>query len=82
MTGMANGATRDALRRGNLGACLRHVHLAGPVTRSELGELTGLNRSTIGDLVGDLAERGLVHERPGTPERLTGLTVASRRGRR
>jgi predicted NBD/HSP70 family sugar kinase len=67
LTGIPNGATRDALRRGNLAAVLRHVHLSGPVTRSELGDWTGLNRSTIGDLVGDLAERGLVRERRASP---------------
>jgi predicted NBD/HSP70 family sugar kinase len=73
-TGAVSGATGDAVRRRNLGAILRRVHLGGPASRSELAEWTGLNRSTVGDLVGDLAERGLVRERrarstgvPGRP---------------
>jgi predicted NBD/HSP70 family sugar kinase len=69
-----SGATGDAVRPRNLGAILRRLHLSGPASRSELGDWTGLNRSTIGDLVGDLADRGLVRERrarstgaPGRP---------------
>lgn len=69
-----SGATSDAVRRRNLGAILRRVHLGGPASRSELAEWTGLNRSTVGDLVGDLVERRLVRERrahstgvPGRP---------------
>ncbi|MEA2629808.1 MAG: hypothetical protein QOE66_27, partial [Chloroflexota bacterium] len=69
-----SGATSDAVRRRNLGAILRRIHLGGPASRSELAEWTGLNRSTVGDLVGDLVERGLVRERrahstgvPGRP---------------
>lgn len=58
------GATSDIVRRRNLGAVLRRVHQGGPASRSELAEWTGLNRSTVGDLVGDLEERGLVRERP------------------
>jgi predicted NBD/HSP70 family sugar kinase len=37
------------------------------MSRSDLAEWTGLNRSTVGDLVADLAERGLVRERPARP---------------
>jgi predicted NBD/HSP70 family sugar kinase len=38
------------------------VHRQGPASRSALTATTGLNRSTIGALVGELAELGLVHE--------------------
>jgi predicted NBD/HSP70 family sugar kinase len=71
-TGALSGATGDVLRRRNLGAILRRVHLGGPASRSELAEETGLNRSTVGDLVGDLARRGLVHERRARPSGVPG----------
>jgi predicted NBD/HSP70 family sugar kinase len=64
----------DELRRSNLSAVLGHVHLRGPTSRSQLTTATGLNRSTIADLVGELASLGLVTERrsarsdgPGRP---------------
>jgi predicted NBD/HSP70 family sugar kinase len=65
--GPGSGQTGDLVRRRNLGAILRRLHLAGPMSRSDLAEWTGLNRSTVGDLVADLAERGLVRERPARP---------------
>jgi predicted NBD/HSP70 family sugar kinase len=59
------GATQDEVRRSNLSAVLRMLHTAGPQTRSHLTAVTGLNRSTVGDLVSSLAALGLVRERPG-----------------
>ena len=63
---MAENATRgnnlDRVRRHNLSALLRLVHRGGPRTRSLLTRLTGLNRSTIAALVGELVELGLVRE--------------------
>ncbi len=47
---------------GNVARVLRIVHEDGPVTRAELTRSTGLNRSTVLALVGELVERGLVHE--------------------
>ena len=38
------------------------MHLSGPLTRSELAARTGLNRSTVGALVGELASVGLACE--------------------
>ncbi|MDQ1513449.1 MAG: hypothetical protein QOC59_1291 [Microbacteriaceae bacterium] len=55
------GGRNDLLRRHNLALVLRRVHVA-PLTRSGLTRESGLNRSTIGALVGELAERGLVVE--------------------
>lgn len=52
----------------NLGLILRWVHSRGPLTRSELVEVTGLNRTTVGALVSDLAEQGLVYESPASPD--------------
>jgi len=47
------------------------VHRQGPVSRSALTTATGLNRSTIGALVGELADLGLVHESdPGANNRV------------
>ena len=50
-----------AERRRNLALVLQRVHSA-PATRSELTRVSGLNRSTVGALVADLAARGLVVE--------------------
>src|SRR5690606_41456103 len=36
------------------------------MSRSELAQKTGLNRSTIADLIGELSRLGLVEEKPGT----------------
>jgi predicted NBD/HSP70 family sugar kinase len=43
---------------------LERLHLDGPASRSVLARTTGLNRSTIADLVGELTELGLVDEQP------------------
>ena len=56
------GARASAVRRHNLGAVLRFLHLSGPVSRSQLGVATGLSRSTVGALVHELADAGLVVE--------------------
>lgn len=57
--------TPDEVKRHNLARVLRHLHEDGELSRSDLVVLTGLNRSTIGALVSDLAESGLVEEVPG-----------------
>ncbi|MDR7302873.1 ROK family protein [Haloactinomyces albus] len=56
------GRDPASLRRHNLRTLLRHLHLQGPTSRAELGEVTGLTRSAIADLVGELTTRGLVLE--------------------
>lgn len=58
----ALGQNREAVRNHNLSTVLRLVHEYGDITRSQLTHLTGLNRSTISDLVEELAEAGLVVE--------------------
>jgi predicted NBD/HSP70 family sugar kinase len=55
----------DELRRHNLATVLEHIHLSGPTSRSDLVAGTGLNRSTIADLIGELGALGLVEEGPG-----------------
>lgn len=59
------GATQDEVRRSNLSSILRLLHQEGPQTRSHITSVTGLNRSTVGDLVSALAALGLVRERSG-----------------
>ncbi len=55
----------EELRRHNLATVLEHLHLNGPCTRSRLTAITGLNRSTVADLIGQLTDLGLVGEEPG-----------------
>lgn len=60
------------VRQRNLARILRIVHLEGPLSRAALTEATGLNRSTIGDLVVELMSAGLVEERSPDPRRRVG----------
>ena len=62
----------EAVRRTNLGEVLRLVHQEGPRSRSTLTAETGLNRSTVADLVTELASRGLVTEQEPDPTRRVG----------
>ena len=64
---VANIVTTDQLRRNNLSNILGLVHSSGPLSRAQLTRITGLNRSTVGAVVADLAELQLVYE--GMPER-------------
>ncbi|SCL13765.1 ROK family protein [Micromonospora inyonensis] len=63
---MRTGPSQDEIRRQNLGALLRYVHVHGATSRAELTTALGLNRSTIGALTADLAGAGLVSE--GAPK--------------
>ncbi|GAB3068630.1 ROK family transcriptional regulator [Micromonospora schwarzwaldensis] len=51
-------------RRRNLGALLRRVHLDGAVSRVELADWLGVNRSTVMALTAELVAAGLVREVP------------------
>ena len=64
--------TAEGVRQRNLARVLRLVHLDGPLPRATLTETTGLNRSTIADLVGELSSQGLVQERAPDPSRRVG----------
>ncbi|HEY7010921.1 MAG TPA: ROK family transcriptional regulator [Jatrophihabitantaceae bacterium] len=75
----APAARPDAMRRHNLSLVLSQVHRDGALTRAELTARLGLSRSTIGALVSDLAELGLVQEsvpsggtRAGRPSHVVG----------
>jgi predicted NBD/HSP70 family sugar kinase len=75
------GIAAEELRRHNLSAVLDRVHLARSISRSELATQTGLNRSTIGDLLGELTELGLVIEDSRTTSRSPGRPSAVARAR-
>ena len=59
-------ATQDDLRRHNRARLLRRLHEGGAASRSDLVAFSGLNRSTVGVLVSELAEVGLVTEVAGS----------------
>jgi predicted NBD/HSP70 family sugar kinase len=67
------GQRSETVHRSNLSAIVRRLHEEGPQSRSELVAATGLTRSAIRALVGELAAAGLVTERDavrlGTPGR-------------
>ncbi|MEF2977803.1 ROK family transcriptional regulator [Subtercola sp. YIM 133946] len=69
------GGTTEELRRSNLARILGLVHRRGELSRAELTRLTGLNRSTIGNITSELRDLGLVTE--SMPE----SGVSSRAGR-
>ena len=56
------GTNQEAVRRHNLATLLGHVHHSGGVSRAQLTERMGLNRSTIGDLVRELDELAVVSQ--------------------
>jgi predicted NBD/HSP70 family sugar kinase len=56
------GQRSRTVRRANLSAIARELHLNGPLSRSELVVRTGLTRSAIRGLIGELAAAGLVAE--------------------
>lgn len=62
------GSTNEETRQRNLSFMLTAVHTRGPLTRSELTSASGLNRSTVLALVGELVDRGLVVEDDPIPD--------------
>ncbi|BDZ48124.1 sugar kinase [Frondihabitans sucicola] len=56
------GSNPDRVRQHNLSTVLGLVHRSQGVSRSQLTLATGLNRSTIAALVGELTDAGLVRE--------------------
>lgn len=63
---------RGGIRRHNLSRILGLVHHEGPLPRAALTERTGLNRSTVADLVGELERGGLVGQAEPDPARRVG----------
>lgn len=72
--GLYSGRVRETVgvRQANLARLLHLVHHSGPLSRAALTEATGLNRSTIADLVTELVAEGLVVERAPDPSRRVG----------
>jgi predicted NBD/HSP70 family sugar kinase len=78
-------ANQRSVRRHNLGVVLRHVADHGPRSRAAIAQETGLNKTTVSSLVGELIDFGLVREtevelrgtvgRPALPVELTGRRV-------
>lgn len=68
----AQGGATEQLRRANLSRVLGLVHRDGAQSRAELTRNTGLNRSTVGALVAELTELGLVTEALPTEGNLPG----------
>jgi predicted ArsR family transcriptional regulator len=66
------GQRSETVRRANLSALTRVLHAEGPLSRSELGRRTGLTRSGIRRLVGDLTAAGLAAEARGAPSGMPG----------
>ncbi|HLS93636.1 MAG TPA: ROK family protein [Microbacterium sp.] len=64
---MGARTTNEEVRQQNLSTVLRLVHVEGPQSRSHIGTATGLNRSTVTALVGELLELGLVRETEQAP---------------
>ena len=83
-TASRRGVAAEELRRHNLAAVLERLHLSGPQSRSELTSSTGLNRSTVADLIGELTALGLAEEGPAPatsgPGRPSPLVRARARG--
>ena len=69
----AVGQRSETVRRANLSAIVRELHLRGPLSRSDLVAMTGLTRSAIRGLIGELVAGGMVREErsasAGTPGR-------------
>ena len=78
-------ANQRSVRRHNLGIVLRHIAELGPRSRAAIAQGTGLNKTTVSSLVGELLDAGLVREtevqmlgtvgRPALPVEMDGRNV-------
>ena len=55
-------ATHAQTRAHNASLVLRAVYDLGPISRAEIARLTGLTRTSVGELVGELEQEGLARE--------------------
>ncbi|MER6825161.1 ROK family transcriptional regulator [Streptosporangium sp. NPDC000563] len=84
---MTQAVRHNSMRARNLGVVLSEVRRSGPISRAALAEITGLTKTTVSKMVGDLIEAGMVAEsgalrdgergRPGTAVALSGQRVAA-----
>jgi predicted NBD/HSP70 family sugar kinase len=79
------GQRSETVRRANLGAIVRELHVRGPSSRSQLVARTGLTRSAIRSLIGELSAAGIASEErargigtPGRPSPVVRLNARSR----
>ena len=68
----AIGQRSETVRRANLSAIIRELHLHGPASRSALVGRTGLTRSAIGSLIGEFVGAGIVTEERAAPRGVPG----------
>jgi predicted NBD/HSP70 family sugar kinase len=61
------GQRSESVRRANLSAIVRELHADGPLSRSELVARTGLTRTAIRGLIGELVAADLASEGPAVP---------------
>lgn len=59
---MRNIVDQTFVRESNLSSVLRYLHNQAPLSRAQLAQLIGLNKSTISSLVEELIDRELIHE--------------------
>jgi len=57
-----NSAGHTLVRELNLSLVLRYIHNSAPLSRAQIAQLTGLNKSTVSSIVEELLDRKLVHE--------------------
>lgn len=57
-----NSADQALIRELNLSLVLRYIHNSAPLSRAQIAQATGLNKSTVSSLVEELLARKLVHE--------------------
>jgi predicted NBD/HSP70 family sugar kinase len=69
---VARGSRNEETRQRNLALMLSSVHSYGSLSRAELTRQSGLNRSTVGFLVAELVELGLVLETEPSAEKRVG----------
>ncbi|GAA2129523.1 ROK family protein [Streptomyces synnematoformans] len=58
----SNGRTVRDLRRSNRSAVLRHLYFEGPLSRQELGPVTGLSSGSISNVAAELIAEGVLEE--------------------
>lgn len=64
----STGVRSETVRSANLSMLLRELHFRGAASRSELVSRTGLTRSSVGALIGELVKLGLVVEMPAASD--------------
>jgi predicted NBD/HSP70 family sugar kinase len=64
MSASPGRAATDQLRRQNTALVLRRLRSAGPASRASLAQGTGLAKATVGTIVAELQEHGVVRDAP------------------